>query len=499
LECIPKTVIAWKKTPIRRGKETHMPEKDAAVRIGDFAARCAREPLAANVAEKAATCLLDALGLGITAKHELTFLALRDILGESPATSTTARLWSDASPARLGDAVLANAWLAHAEFHDDGEHGSWTHPGSLIVPVAVSMAESLGGSVGRVAQAIACGYGTLIWLGAKQKVAWAMIERGFRTSAVLGRIGAAATASVMLGLDRQHAMNAIAIATGTTGGTLETVRVGSDEFRLQNAHAAHGGLLAAQLAERGVVGSAQAFNGPKGFLHAFAGMAQAPTEWMEDPSTEGVFGAVVKPWAVLGHSRGPIGAAKLIYDLKRDPATIKHVAVRMCQKYAKYPSTLYRGPYDRTVQALGSMNFLTAAMLLLGELEYDVSLNQRANPRILDLAERVSIHPEESFSELDAIVSVQYTDGSCVERSSAQVPRNVYFHDRPRSTEVFEERTRRAGLAAGQGQDWADRLFSAIEREPSVPMRTQLDHLYPLLAEHANTPIKCISNSRIKE
>ena len=221
----------------------------------------------------------------------------------------------------------------------------------------------------------------------------------------------------------------------------------------------------AQLAQQGVEGSPEAFEGAKGFLRAFAGMESVPDEWREPPTVEGVFGAVVKPWAVLGHSRGPVGAAQLIvdeYGAQLDCEQIANVKVRMCKKYADYPSTLYRGPYDRIIQALGSMSFLTAAMLKYGELEYDIARDHRSDQGILKLAEKIEIIPEVSYSELNAIVTVTMRDGTVFEKSSADVPRTVYFHDQARSVEVFEKRARRAGMPQGAGANWAAEVFGKV-------------------------------------
>jgi len=168
-----------------------MSELSPAQVLGRFAAQTARAELAPPTAEKALTCVLDALGLAMTARGEHTYLALRKVLGDIQCGGRGITLWDDGAPGNLRDGLIVNAWLAHAEFHDDGEHGSWTHPGSLVVPAAVSLGEYLGAPLPKVVAAVAAGYGTLIWLGAKQKVAWGMINRGFRTSAVLGRIGIA--------------------------------------------------------------------------------------------------------------------------------------------------------------------------------------------------------------------------------------------------------------------------------------------------------------------
>src|SRR5690606_29081595 len=111
---------------------------------------------------------------------------------------------------------------------------------------------------------------------------------GFRTSPTLGTIGAAATAAAGLGLGPDEATNAVAMSCNITGGILEPVLSGSDEWRVQNAHAARGGLLAAQLAQRGTIGAPNALEGAKGFLRIMVGTTTPPESWSADPIPESI-------------------------------------------------------------------------------------------------------------------------------------------------------------------------------------------------------------------
>jgi 2-methylcitrate dehydratase PrpD len=244
-------------------------------RLGEFVASCATRDIEAPVFEKAAVCLLDGLGLALIAREEPTSAAMR-ALAVPVNGAGTARIWADGTRTVVSDAVAANAVAVHAHFHDDTDYSSWTHPGSLIISTAVSLGEALDAQLERVLRGIVAGYGALVWLGADERVALSLIGRGIRTSPTLGTIGAAATAAAILGLEPNAAANAIGIASSITGGVLEPVRVGSDEWRVQNAHAARGGVLAAQLAERGVVGAASGLEGPKGLAKAMAGLDTVP-------------------------------------------------------------------------------------------------------------------------------------------------------------------------------------------------------------------------------
>src|SRR6202043_2602447 len=109
-----------------------------------------------------------------------------------------------------------------------------------------------------------------------------------------------------LGLDPAKATHAVAIAACTTGGTLEPVRCGSDEWRVQNGRAAHGGLVAAELAARGVQGAPDALEGPKGLLRSLAGLDRTPDEWLGAPASETMLGIMAKPFATLGDNMSAV-------------------------------------------------------------------------------------------------------------------------------------------------------------------------------------------------
>src|SRR5690606_33008758 len=162
----------------------------------------------------------------------------------------------------------------HAHFQDDTDHDSWTHRGSLVPPAIVALGEKQGASLEAVLSALVAGYSTINWLGRDGGVARKLIGRGFRTSPTFGTIAAAAGSAALLGLDADGAASAVSIAASNTGGTLEPVRAGSDEWRVQNGRAAQGGLIAACLAGKGVKGAPQALDGPKGFLATMAGMTE---------------------------------------------------------------------------------------------------------------------------------------------------------------------------------------------------------------------------------
>ena len=439
--------------------------------LGKFASEWSARPLPKPVGDKAAMCLLDGMGLALLAENERTASAVRSLLPAVNEAALSASVWVDGLRVGIADAVLANAVAVHAQFHDDSDNDSWTHPGSFILPVAAALAEVQDAPMSHLLNGIAVGYGATAWLGAKERVARGLIERGIRTSPTLGTIGAAAAAATMLKLDVAQAANAIGIASGITGGVLEPVGSGSDEWRVQVAQAARGGLLAAQLAHKGVLGSPQGLEGRNGLARALAGLTETPVEWARPPAVDLILGICAKPFATLGDNMSVVLAAKLLHDSGIDAARVRKVTVKFWRHYAEYPGTSYRGPFERVVQALASTAFSAGAMLVYGELEYDKPQDHRQDAAILRLASLVEIEPDDDGGPYDADVTVELEDGTRATRSASQAPRALLFHDRPTATALIEHRMAVTGRPAGTGTRMAQALFDVVDGRRSIGSR----------------------------
>lgn len=447
---------------------------NATSRLGAFVARSAHTSLLPAVASKGAICLLDALGLAVAARNEATAVAARDIATPVADGRGTARIWASGTRAVLSEAVLANGIAVHAHFQDDSDHDSWSHPGSLISPVAVSLGDASDASLAEVLKALVAGYTTMKWLGAGEVVARGLIGRGLRTSPTFGTIGAAAAAAVCLGLDAAQATSAVAIAASTTGGTLEPVRCGSDEWRVQNGRAASGGLVAAQLAAKGVQGAPDALEGPKGLLKSLAGISEAP-QWQDDPDPATIAGIMAKPFATLGDNMSAVLAARLVHADGIDVSKVDRITVAIWRPYTEYPGTSFKGPFERIVQTQASTAFAVCAMLVHGKLEYAMGVNCRQDPRILQLIAKTTVIPDDVGNHLDASVELEMTDGTRLVRTARESPRNLVFQDEARATEVLEQRLSQMGFTAGTGRSIAAEVFAAAAGDGRLPIRAVID------------------------
>ena len=130
--------------------------------------------------------------------------------GRRPARRrrATATVWGEAAPSlRAADAALVNGTSIHA-FELDDYHQAKLHPGAVVIPAAIAMAEKLDASGERLVTAIAAGYEVMIRTSLALNPSAARL-RGWHLTGVCGPFGAAAACASLLGLDEeQHRMGA---------------------------------------------------------------------------------------------------------------------------------------------------------------------------------------------------------------------------------------------------------------------------------------------------
>ncbi|WP_428539450.1 MmgE/PrpD family protein [Rhodopila sp.] len=190
--------------------------------------------------------------------------------GATPAAS----FWGTPYRGSIAQAALVNGTAGHAFEMDDIHKESIVHPNSLACPVAFAFAEAAGGVSGaELLTAIVAGYevGTRVGNAATM----ALFLRGFHPQGTSGVFVAAATAGRMLGLEAEPMQHAFGIA-GSMAAGLMAAQEGAMVKRLHAGRAAHAGVQAALLAQRGFTGILDVLEaGFGGFLSSFSGHPDA--------------------------------------------------------------------------------------------------------------------------------------------------------------------------------------------------------------------------------
>ena len=215
----------------------------------------------------AGNCVIDTLGaIAYGAEQPWSRAAARHALDTGRGGACTIVGWPDtASPAM---AAFANGAAAHAFELDDVHEEAVNHPGAVVVPSALAVAEELDASGLAFLEAVVVGYEAMGRAAIAVGPSSHMLA-GFHPTSMSGVFGAAAAAAHLRGLDATRLNHAFGIAASLASGTMEFASSGGMAKRIHAARAAEGGVMAAALAADGFEGARDGLAGRYGFCRIF--------------------------------------------------------------------------------------------------------------------------------------------------------------------------------------------------------------------------------------
>jgi 2-methylcitrate dehydratase PrpD len=235
--------------------------------LADFAANLRFEDIPQPVIQRAEDLFLDWFGSALAGKNARAIEAIECFATSmGPATGPSEVLISRRTTSPLF-AALVNAAASHLAEQDDVHNGSVFHPGTVVFPPALAVAQSLGSSGRDLLTAAVAGYEVGVRVG---EFLGRSHYKVFHTTGTAGTIAAAAATGNLLRLTPDQMLNAFGSAGTQAAGLWEFLRDAADSKQLHTAKAAADGLLSAYLAQHGFTGARRIFDGPQGMA---AGMS----------------------------------------------------------------------------------------------------------------------------------------------------------------------------------------------------------------------------------
>lgn len=431
-------------------------------------------PSVKSVLEKA---LVDAVGCGLYGLTTEWGGMVQQFAAEQggPAEST---MWaSEGRKVSAMNAVLAAGTAVHSFDFDDHSRAK-IHPGAVVVPAALALAERERVSGAKLLTAVAAGYETMIRVSLAANPGAARM-RGWHLTGTTGTFAAAAAACVILGLDSETTASALGLA-GTQSAGLWAFNVdGAMSKRLHPGKAAQSGIMAALLAARG-------FHGPRhileaedgGFLKASSDETR-PAEIARDLGvvwrTEGV---CFKPYSCCGSNHSSIDAAlAILKDESLAVADIARVVIGVSKVVETQTGFVYAP--STVLNAQMSLRYDVAVALLDGQAYLEQFTPQRIRDRdVCDLAARVEVVID---ADMDAVYPELYAGKvTLVTRSGKSIMRRVdYSKGMPENTMSKAEIEGKfvslatAAIGSGAARDMLACLTAAYEmRDVSDVART---------------------------
>jgi 2-methylcitrate dehydratase PrpD len=326
----------------------------------------------------------------------------------------------------LPNAVLVNAAMARAHDFDSFHETAMVHPSAPIVPACLAVAEKKGGISGKdFLTAIILSMEFMCRLGLS--VDTSFLLGGFQTTNHVGTFGTTLGVGRLLGLDVRKIVHALGIAYGQVAGTLQAAVEGSVMVRVQQGFAAQIGVLSAILAENGIDGPREVFQGKFGYFPVFHQNRYNPSVLFRDLGKQfEVSQITIKsfPCCLLAHSS--IAAMLRLREEERiDPQAVEKINARVNQgafNVVCQPLEQKQNP-SSTREALFSLPYTVAAALARGHVSLedftDGALQER---EVRGLANRVTPTVDKEIEEKygriigPAIIEVILRDGRALSR-----------------------------------------------------------------------------------
>lgn len=343
--------------------------------------------------------VLDTIGSALFGRDRPWTRAIREwALAAAPgrAERGRARIWGEEEAVlRASDAALVNGASAHAYELDD-YHNAKLHPGSVVIPAALALgeAEDLDGAL--VETAIAAGYEVMIRTSLALDPSAARLK-GWHLTAVCGTYGAAAASAVLLGLDAERTAWALGLAGTQSGGLFAFNADGANSKRLHPGRAAQSGIMAAEMAARGLSGPTFVYEAEDGgMLKAFVDdpdpsrlIAGLGKEWVADTTA-------FKPYSCCGSLHSHVDAALALRERFRPGVHVRVGLPKVVDVQCGYP---YEPGSELNSQM--SARYCVAAALLDGDVLPPQFLPARiADPSITDLAKSIELVWDKDLDQL---------------------------------------------------------------------------------------------------
>lgn len=396
--------------------------------LAEHAAGLTYDELPDDVVALTKRCILDTLGViagasRLSAEGKILAGYVRDQGGKPEST-----VFGFDFKAPAGWATFVNGSLGHMLDYDDVANAS--HLSIATIPVALALAERQGGIDGKsFITAVAVGMDVMTRLNNAITIPQWISNEGWFATQVLGYIAGAATAGHVLGLTADQMENAFGTAfTQTAGSRQMAVDESTDLRAMQAGFSGQGAILAADLAQRGIIGSKEIIEGKYGFFKTY--VRDNNPDWTALIGGLGAEFPVLqshgfKVWPHCAHIR-PCTAAVL--ELRRggiSPDDVEHIEIvggSQATQLLSTPIDAKRRP-QAAIDAKYSVPFTSAVAMVRGNVTLrDYTPEGLQNPDVLAMADRITYRPAPSSHSLSPTVEIQTKDGQTRSKHVDSVP-----------------------------------------------------------------------------
>ena len=332
-----------------------------------------------------------------------------------------ATILSGGGQSTLANAALANGTMGHALDYDD--FGGFGHPTVAIFPALLAIGEHAG-SAGRdllEAYVVGCEVGLALQHTTKYK----QMDKGFHSTAVIGRLACTAACAKLLNLDEHQTTMALGMAGSMASGLIHNF--GTMTKPLHAGLTGRDGVTAVQLAQLGLTAGDQVVEHPFGFAATVLGEGIYDLDDMADNlgkpfRTQDAL--IIKKYPCCGSNHAMLDS---LFSLMRDnDFGVDDVANAEIDQSYYSVVMLYQEPEDE-LKGKFSAKYNVAAALVDGEVKVDTFTQEKIGDPVINEAmgkvrTRVMAKSEELQTEAADGLKVKITlkDGRVFEHMTAR-------------------------------------------------------------------------------
>jgi 2-methylcitrate dehydratase PrpD len=409
--------------------------------LAEFAASVRWQSIPESVQADVPLRVLDTVGLitlGSNTPAVQSATAFGTPYGVSSSSLKSTMIGSRAGmPASI--AALVHGVAAHCRDFDDTFMDSIVHPGSVVVPVALAVAEAVNATPEDFGAAIIAGYEIAARIGG---AAGKKFHQHFlHPTGQVGPLAAAAVAGRLMGLSAEEISSAMGLAASMSSGIMAFLVDGGWSKWLHAGWAAHGGIVAASMVKAGFKGPQFAIEGPRGLYGALL--------HGETIDIEGITRRLGAEWQGAQSKFKYYPCAHVIHphidatlhlmdefnicadDVDRIEARLAPWAIPIVGEPREARLT-----FDTELQAIASLPYQVAVAVLDGEVTLAaLAAEERSRKDIRAMAERIFTVADDSFADFDGTLTIfakgarfsmeVATPGSDTQRLSEKFASNV--------------------------------------------------------------------------
>lgn len=283
-------------------------------------------------------------------------------------------------------AISCNGALGNVLEMDDIHRSSILHPGPIVIPAALAIAEQQNLPVSKLLDAIVLGYEVTIRIG---EAIGRSHYKYFHNTSSCAAFGAAMSAGYLLGLTQSQLVDALGNVGSKTGGLWQMRNEAVYTKQWHNSEACQSGVMAAKYAHQGLTGPKFILEGPQGVFNAMSEDA-TPDKVVDNSQPWRMYDCSFKPWPACRHAHPAIDVCQqwlATHELALEQ--IQHIEIKTYKDAAVFCD---RVNPKTEAQAKFSIQHAVAAQLIWGEPELThYQANKLDGKHLVAIRDKVSV------------------------------------------------------------------------------------------------------------